>query len=216
MGFYADHVFPLIDERLDTPELQNLRRDALRGVEGRVLELGFGAARNLPFYPASVMELTAIEPTGSPNSKWGRKRISSWPGRLNLVAERGEHLPFEAGEFDTVVMSYVLCTVTDERAVLQEIRRVLRPGGRYIFMEHVASIDSDIRVLQENVSRTGIWRWLACGCEPNREAEAAIRNAGFEIDELTSVALSPQRRDPIVKFAYKICPMIYGVSRNPA
>jgi ubiquinone/menaquinone biosynthesis C-methylase UbiE len=133
-----------------------------------------------------------------------------------VVAGRCEHLPFEDDEFDTVVMSYVLCTVTDVPAVLAEIRRILRPGGQYIFMEHVASTDSDLRALQEGVARTGIWRRVACGCEPNRDAETAIRDAGFEIDRLKSAALSPHRRDPIVRFAYKICPMIYGVAKNPA
>lgn len=215
MGFYADHVFPFLDGLLDTPELRELRRDALRNVEGRVLELGFGAARNLPFYPSSVKKLTAVEPTGSPHSRGGRKRISTWPGRLNLVAERGESLPFEAAEFDTVVMSFVLCTAGDVPGVLGEIRRVLRPGGRYVFMEHVASSDPDVRALQDRAMRRGIYRRLACGCELNRETETAIVSAGFEFGEVKSVAITPARRDPVLRRIYKLSPGVYGYAVSP-
>jgi ubiquinone/menaquinone biosynthesis C-methylase UbiE len=216
MGFYADHVFPFMEEMLTTPEQQELRRDALRDVEGRVLEVGFGAASNLPFYPSSLKELTAIEPTGSPGSRWGRKRIEAWPGRLNLVIDRGEHLPFGNGEFNTVVMSLVLCTVTDVPAVLGEIRRVLRPNGRYVFIEHVASSDPAIRALQDRAVRAGIWRRLGCGCEPNRETQAAIVGAGFEINELKEVDITPARSNPVVRCAYKLAPSIYGSASSPA
>jgi ubiquinone/menaquinone biosynthesis C-methylase UbiE len=216
MGFYADHVFPFLDEMLDTPELQGLRREALQNVEGRVLEVGFGSARNLPFYPSSVRELNAIEPAGSPNSRWGRRRISEWPGKLNLVAEPGEGLSFADGDFDTVVMSFVLCTVSDVRAVLCEIQRVLRPGGQYIFMEHVASCEPEVRALQDRAARVGIWRRLACGCELNRETEVAIVDAGFEISELKKATISPARRDPILRRIYKLSPAIYGSATRPA
>ena len=216
MGFYADHIFPLIDENLDVPELQELRRHALRLVGGRVLEVGFGAARNLPFYPESVGELTAVEPTASSEGRSARKRINRWPGRLTLMAERGESLSFGSDEFDTVVVSYVLCTVTDVAGVLAEIRRVLRPGGRYIFMEHVASADPVILARQNRAARLGFWRRLTCGCEPNRNTELAIREAGFDVVEQEHVVITPARRDPVVRWAYRMCPMIHGSAMNPA
>lgn len=216
MGFYAKHVFPLLEEMLATPEQRQLRRDALQHVEGRVLEVGLGAASNLPFYPASVKQLTAVEPADSPRSRWGRKRIEAWAGELDLVSDRGENLPFGSGEFDTVVTSFVLCSVADVPMVLSEVRRVLRPGGRYVFLEHVASSDRAVRARQDRVARAGLWYRMTCGCAPNRETQAAISRAGFEIDALTEAPIIPARPDPVVRYVYKLCPAIYGSATNPA
>jgi ubiquinone/menaquinone biosynthesis C-methylase UbiE len=111
-----------------------------------------------------------------------RRRAAELRREVTLVEAPAEALPFEDGSFDTVVSLAVLCTVDDPSRVLQEIPRVLRPGGRFVFLEHVRSSDPKLAQWQDRLERP--WGWIAGGCHPNRRTLEAIERAGFEVVEL--------------------------------
>ncbi|MBK7875343.1 MAG: class I SAM-dependent methyltransferase [Planctomycetes bacterium] len=153
------------------------RKDALfAGLKGRVLELGAGAGANLARLCADV-EYAAVEP-----NPWLRRELERTArelGRAALVRDGvAEALPFEDASFDAVVTTLVLCSVSDVERTLAEIRRVLRPGGTYVFLEHVAARAGSARRFRQRLARP-FTRSLACGCHPDRELEPALRSAGF-------------------------------------
>ncbi len=153
------------------------RARLLTEARGTVLEIGGGTGANLPHY-RDVERVTVSEP-----DPFMRRRLRPKLGAARVpvvVSEAGaEALPFPDGSFDTVVSTLVLCTVPDQRAALDEIRRVLRPGGRLLFIEHVRAEGSVAR-WQDRIEP--LWSCLLGGCHPNRDTLAAIEAAGFEID----------------------------------
>ena len=157
------------------------RSRLLIGARGAVLEIGGGTGANLPHY-RGVERVIVSEP-----DPFMRKRLhpklqdARFP--VELSAAGAQALPFPDASFDTVVSTLVLCTVPDQGAALDEIRRVLRPGGRLLFIEHVRSAGSAAR-WQDRLEP--LWRRLLGGCHPNRETVAAIGEAGFEIDVFES------------------------------
>jgi ubiquinone/menaquinone biosynthesis C-methylase UbiE len=157
------------------------RRRLLAGARGAVLEIGGGTGANLVHY-RSVDRVTIAEP-----DPFMRKRIGPKLENARVpveVSEAGaEALPFPDGSFDTVVSTFVLCTVPDQEAALDEVRRVLRPGGRLLFIEHVRAAGSMAR-WQDRLEP--LWRRLLGGCHPNRDTVAAIEDAGFEIETFES------------------------------
>jgi ubiquinone/menaquinone biosynthesis C-methylase UbiE len=157
------------------------RRRLLAGARGAVLEIGGGTGANLAHY-RSVDRVTIAEP-----DPFMRKRIGPKLENARVpveVSEAGaEALPFPDGSFDTVVSTFVLCTVPDQEAALDEVRRVLRPGGRLLFIEHVRAAGSMAR-WQDRLEP--LWRRLLGGCHPNRDTVAAIEDAGFEIETFES------------------------------
>jgi ubiquinone/menaquinone biosynthesis C-methylase UbiE len=157
------------------------RRRLLAGARGAVLEIGGGTGANLAHY-RSVDRVTIAEP-----DPFMRKRIGPKLENARVpveVSEAGaEALPFPDGSFDTVVSTFVLCTVPDQEAALDEVRRVLRPGGRLLFIEHVRAAGSMAR-WQDRLEP--LWRRLLGGCHPNRDTVAAIEEAGFEIETFES------------------------------
>jgi ubiquinone/menaquinone biosynthesis C-methylase UbiE len=157
------------------------RRRLLTGARGAVLEIGGGTGANLPHY-RDVDRVTVAEPDTFMRKRLGRKLADV---RVSVeVSEAGaEALPFPDTSFDTVVSTLVLCTVPDQEAVLGEVRRVLRPGGRLLFIEHVRAEASTAR-WQDRLERP--WGWLFAGCHPNRETVAVIEEAGFEIEAFES------------------------------
>jgi len=208
MGLYADRVFPWIAEReLTRPEVNAQRTALLQGVAGEVLEIGFGSGANLPYYPECVTQLTAVEPS-SGMTRLAAKRVSEWKGTLDLHQLAGERLPFENERFDTIVITLTLCSVDDVGAVLSEMRRVLRPGGRAHFMEHVASTHPKTRAWQERLN--ALHRVIACGCQLNRGVEAGFFKAGFAVDGLERFMLSARP-----KFLAALYPAIRGVATKP-
>jgi ubiquinone/menaquinone biosynthesis C-methylase UbiE len=156
------------------------RREALlSGARGEVLEIGGGTGANLPHY-RGVERVTLSEPDPFMREKlWPKLGGASVPVEVSDAG--AESLPFPDGAFDTVVSTLVLCTVPDQRAALREVRRVLRPGGRLLFIEHVRGEGRAAR-WQDRV--TPLWRRLFAGCHPNRDTVAAIEAAGFRLDSL--------------------------------
>lgn len=175
------------------------RTSVLADARGTVVELGAGTGLNLAHYPADV-ELILTEPE-EPMARRLEERLAAVgrPGRV--LRAPAEALPVPDASADTVVSTLVLCTVDDLDASLAEIRRVLRPDGRLLFIEHVAAPrGSRLRRVQEVVH--GPWHAIACGCHDNRETEAALLRAGFEVEGL--------QRGRLEAAAPPMRPLIFG------
>ena len=157
------------------------RRRLLAGARGAVLEIGGGTGANLAHY-RDVDRVTIAEPDPFMRNRIGPK-LEDARVPVEVSAAGAEALPFPDGSFDTVVSTLVLCTVPDQEAALDEVRRVLRPGGRLLFIEHVRAAGSAAR-WQDRLEP--LWRRLLGGCHPNRDTIAAIEEAGFEIETFES------------------------------
>ncbi|HEY5943696.1 MAG TPA: class I SAM-dependent methyltransferase [Solirubrobacterales bacterium] len=199
-GFSAlyDRCFKAAEEA----GLRDMRRDVLAGARGRVLELGAGTGLNLELYPPGVDDLTLVEP--DPHMiKQLRKRVVELGNAAEVVEAPGEKLPFEDGSFDTVVVTLVLCTVPDQKGTLQEIKRILKPDGQFLFLEHVRSPEPGLARWQDRLEKP--WRFLGDGCHCNRDTEAALKAAGFELRDVEHPELP--KAPPIVR------PMAKGIAR---
>jgi ubiquinone/menaquinone biosynthesis C-methylase UbiE len=153
------------------------RKRLLAGARGAVLEIGGGTGANLMHF-RGVDRVVVAEPDPFMRKRLDQK-LEDARVPIEILAAGAETLPFPDGSFDTVVSTLVLCTVPDQGAALDEIRRVLRPGGRLLFIEHVRASGSAAR-WQDRLGP--LWRRLFGGCHPNRETVAAIEEAGFEIE----------------------------------
>ncbi|MGE5274594.1 MAG: class I SAM-dependent methyltransferase [Verrucomicrobiota bacterium] len=162
------------------PLIREKRRQLLAAADGRVLEVGAGTGFNLPHYPESVEDLTVTD--GMDGMLRRAERRAGEAGR-HVTAKKAsvESLPFEDASFDTVVASLLLCSVDDQGRAVAEIRRVLRPGGQYLFLEHVRSDDSKVARSQDRWE--GVWGVVAMGCHPNRDTLSRIERT-FEVAEL--------------------------------
>ncbi len=180
MGIYSERIFPwLLDKTLSHPRIE-ARRAALVGqARGEVLEIGFGSGMTLPFYqPANVTSLTVVEPSEGMNRR-AAARLATSPVPVKSVPGAGEGLPFADASFDTVVTCLTLCSVSDVPQVLAEIRRVLKPGGRFLFLEHVLSEDAGRRRWQHRL--TPLQKVVGVGCHFDRDSAAMVRAAGFDL-----------------------------------
>ncbi len=180
MGIYSERIFPwLLDRSLSHPRIEARRAALVGAAQGEVLEIGFGSGATLPFYdPAKVVRLTVVEPSEGMNRR-AAARLAASPVSLVSVPGAGESLPFAGASFDTVVCCLTLCSVADPPQVLAEVRRVLRPGGSFLFLEHVASADPGRRRWQERLNP--IQRVVAVGCNLNRDTAALVAAAGFDL-----------------------------------
>jgi ubiquinone/menaquinone biosynthesis C-methylase UbiE len=164
--------------------LGDWRRELLATAKGRVLEVGAGTGLNLKYYSKSVTDVTAVEPDRHMRAQLAR-RIEQAPNPgVRLVDARAEQLPFSDDSFDTVVATLVLCSVDDVEAALQEFRRVLKPGGRFLFVEHVAAREHSGRLAWQRRLEP-VWKRVADNCHLTRRPADAMREAGFELVDLT-------------------------------
>jgi len=197
-------VYDPLSARTERKFGADLKRELLANARGRVLEIGVGTGLSFPHYPPDV-ELAGVEP--SPHMlKRARRRAAELGRKVELVEAPAEQLPFGDDSFDTVVSLAVLCTVHEPPQALGEIRRVLRPGGRFVFLEHVRSDDPQLARRQDRWERP--WGWIAGGCHPNRRTLDSIEAAGFEIDELD--------QDPLTAVPRLVQPHIKGWGRTPS
>lgn len=169
------------------------RARLLAGLAGRVIEVGAGNGLNFAHYPASVSEVVAVEPEDRLRALAERAAAAA-PVPVRVVAAHADALPYDAGRFDAGVLSLVLCSVPDPGRSLAELRRALRPGGELRFFEHVRSANAVLGVLEDVV--TPLWSRAGGGCHLNRDAAAAIRRAGFAIEEIERFAYRPVRLAP--------------------
>jgi len=177
------------------------RQALLAAAVGDVLEIGAGTGTNLLYYGQNVRTLTFTEPE-RPMARRLQKRILERRPDAKLLRAPAEDLPFNDHSFDTVVATLVLCTVDDQPRALRELRRVLRPGGRLLFIEHVRSDDERLARLQDRMMPLNIR--VAHGCHCNRPTLEGIRKAGFEVAELQHDTL--KHTPPFVR------PLIVGVA----
>ncbi|WP_159850674.1 class I SAM-dependent methyltransferase [Nocardia sp. CY41] len=184
MGVYAEHVVPrIVDLACGLQDLKPLRERACAGLHGRVVEIGFGSGLNVPFYPAAIEKVCAVEPA---DLGW---RLAS--GRLadaTVPVERagldGQALPFPDDTFDCALSTWTMCTIPDIAAALDEVRRVLVPGGTLHFVEHGLAPDEKVRVWQNRLNP--VQKRLFGGCHLNRDIRGLVTDAGFEIRDAES------------------------------
>lgn len=182
MGLWSDQLLPrLVAWGMRGEEFSTQRRDALSSVSGRVLELGFGAGLNVPCYPAGVTELLALEPAQL-NRRLAAARIAAAAFPVRWVGLRGEEIPLDDAAVDVVTSTWTLCTIPALDRALAEVRRVLRPGGRFVFLEHGLSPDPRLARWQNRLN--GLQRRLFGGCHLNRAIGELVRAGGFTIETL--------------------------------
>lgn len=183
MGIYSKHIFPrVLDWSLGNATLHEQRREVLAPLAGHVLEIGLGTALNLPHYPEAVTKLTAID-----NERMLPRRVAMRIAGARMPVEQLQldasgRLPFEDSAFDGVVTTFTLCSIPDVASALREIRRVIKPDGKYVFLEHGRSDDPRVARWQDLLNP--IQRVVACGCNLNRVIDGLIRQSGFEIVKL--------------------------------
>jgi ubiquinone/menaquinone biosynthesis C-methylase UbiE len=184
MGLYDALFASIYDRAFERAERDGLaarREDLVRGVSGRVLEIGAGTGLNLDYYPDSLERLVLTEPS-EPMARRLEDRVDASPLDAEVVIAPAEKLPFEDASFDAVVGALVLCTVPDLDATLAEIKRVLAPGGALFLMEHVRSESPDRAKWQDRLETP--WRWVGNGCHCNRDTAAIVESAGFNWEDL--------------------------------
>ena len=172
--------------KVEQAGLQALRQRLLADATGRVLEVGAGTGANLPFYGPGVESLTITEPEPAMLRRLERRVTEQGP-QTKVLRAPAEDLPFDDDSVDVVVSTLVLCGVDDQPRALRELRRVLRPGGRLTFIEHVRSDEPGLARWQDRLN--GLNRFVAC-CDCNRNTLASIEAEGFEVTDVEHARLN--------------------------
>lgn len=162
---------------LSDPFTRDVRIPLIQQARGSVLEIGAGDGGNLPFYDREV-QVTLLEPNPYMIRYLDDACSQSDNACIQVVEGFGEKLPFPAASFDTVIVTHVLCSVSDQAQVLSEVRRVLRPGGRFLFVEHVAAHPAS-RTYRWQQAITPVWRHVGDGCHLTRDTGTMVEAAGF-------------------------------------
>jgi ubiquinone/menaquinone biosynthesis C-methylase UbiE len=174
--------------------LTAMRAELLAEARGRVIEIGAGTGVNVDLYGDAVEDLTLVEPDPHMAARL-RGRLAGRGAATRLVEAPAEALPFEDGTFDTAVATLVLCTVPDPVTAIAELGRVLKPGGRLLFIEHVRAADPDSARWQDRLEKP--WRFMADGCYCNRDTTATLRASAFTVDRLDQTKMP--KAMPIVR-----------------
>lgn len=185
--------------------LREIRRLALSEARGRTIDVGAGTGVNIALFPAQVDELVLAEPDPHMAAKL-RPKLRASGVEAELIEAPAERLPFESASFDTAVFTLVLCTVPDPAAALDEAARILRPGGKLLFVEHVRAGDPGLARWQDRLEKP--WRFLADGCHCNRDTVAAIEASPFELGRVEHERMP--KAAPIVR------PMVRGSATRVA
>ncbi len=165
---------------------RKMRADVLREARGRVLEVGIGSGPSLDFYSGDVTEVVGVEPNETARRKLQqRARTGDYPFRVEGVDGDAGNLPFPDASFDTVSVQLVLCTVPHPEHALRELRRLVKPDGRLLFIEHVRHADKKVARLQDRLNP--LWRRCAGGCRLNQDSRRLIEDAGFRLERLEEV-----------------------------
>jgi SAM-dependent methyltransferase len=182
MGLYADHVLPrVVDVACGLKTARPLRQRVCEGLEGQVVEVGFGSGLNVPYYPEAVTRVAAVEPADL-GWKLAQKRLRSARVPVERSGLDGQSLPFPDDSFDTALSTWTMCTIPDVGRALAEVRRVLKPGGTLRFVEHGLAPDEGVQRWQHRLEP--VQKRLFGGCHLTRRVPDMLTAAGFEIVEL--------------------------------
>jgi ubiquinone/menaquinone biosynthesis C-methylase UbiE len=204
MGFYRDHILARqMPKVMGTPEHMDLRGQTAAGLRGDIVEIGFGAGLNLVALPDRVRSVRAVDP-----DKLGRElaagRIEASPADVRFVGLDAQELPLETASLDGALSTWTVCSIPDMALALQELRRVLKPGGRFHFLEHGLAPERNIACRQRLLNP--FQKLYAAGCRLDVRIDEVIREAGFEIAELDNFYMSGPKH---ASYMYR------GVAINP-
>jgi len=181
MGFYSDIILPrLCHLAMRNKQLVPYRERVIGAAEGRVLEIGVGSGMNLPFYRAPAREVLALEPAPRLIAMANASGASSMP--VTFLEASAEAIPLDQHSVDTVVTTWTLCSIPQAGTALAEMRRVSRPAGKLLFVEHGLAPEEAVRRWQDRL--TPAWRYISGGCHLNRPIRSMIEAAGFRIDRI--------------------------------
>jgi len=207
VGFWTDQVVPRVtDKMLGSSAVMKLRRRAVDSLAGDVVEIGFGSGLNVPLYPAGVTHVYAVDPSLVAR-ELARPRVDASPTPVDFVGLDGAQLPLDDASVDAALSTFTLCTIPDVTSALSEVRRVLKPGGTFHFLEHGLCPDPDVARKQHRFN--GIQQRLAGGCHLDRPIDALVEEAGFELDEIEHDQM------PGPKFMLPWGYLYEGVARRP-
>lgn len=183
MSFYEDRILPhMINMACGAKPITRQRQKVVPQAEGRILEIGMGSGLNIEHYdPAKVEKLWGLEPSHGMRAK-AQPRLDSAPFELEWLDLPGEEIPLEDDSVDTVVLTYTLCTIPDGQRALEQMRRVLKPGGRLLFSEHGKAPDAAVRKWQDRINP--LWMKMAGGCHLNRDIPGMLAAGGFSVKEI--------------------------------
>jgi ubiquinone/menaquinone biosynthesis C-methylase UbiE len=207
MSFYEDRILPhIIDKAWSVGQVMKLRSQVVPMARGTVLEIGMGSGINLRFYNPDKVDLVyGLEPSEGMRRK-ARNNLQASPVAVEWLGLPGEQIPLDDNSVDTVVLTFTLCTIPDYKSALAQMKRVLKPGGELLFLEHGESPDSDVRKWQHRI--TPGWKKLAGGCHLNRPITELIAEAEFDVEELNNFYMPKAPR--FAAYIYK------GRAKNPS
>ncbi len=182
MGFYGDRVLPrIIDSACGGKDMEPHRRRVCAGLTGDVVEIGFGSGLNVPFYPAAVNRVAAVDPAGT-GWKLAEKRLSASTVPVQWSGLDGQSLPFPDDSYDSALSTWTLCTIPDVAAALREVHRVLKPGGALHFVEHGLAPDEGVQRWQRRLEP--VQKRVFGGCHVTRPIVRLLTDAGFTVTDV--------------------------------
>jgi ubiquinone/menaquinone biosynthesis C-methylase UbiE len=182
VGIYGDHVLPRMINCLCGLKMNDpLRERTCQGLEGDVVEIGFGSGLNIPFYPSSVNRVSAVEPADI-GWKLASKRLEATQVPIERSGLDGQSLPFPDNSFDSALSTWTMCTIPDIDAALSEVRRVLKPGGKLHFIEHGLAPDEPVQRWQHRIEP--VQKRVFGGCHLTRPVVPLLTTAGFTISDV--------------------------------
>ena len=204
MGFYSTHIVPrFIDKALGTPAMQQGRDAVAAGLSGTVLEIGFGSGLNVPSYPPEIELVYAVEPALTAR-KIAVPRIAASPIPIQYAGLHGETVALDDNSCDGALCTFTLCTIPGVEQALAELRRVLKPGGRFHFLEHGLAPDAKTQTWQRRLDP--LEKRLADGCHLTRDPVELVKAAGFELEFVHSEFTKGPKPWVFMTFAQAINP----------
>lgn len=188
MGFYEQKILPkFINSACAAPPILKQREKVVPFAEGRVLEIGMGSGLNLPFYNADKVDMVfGLEPSQGMRDL-AAPIAQAAPFEVRFLDLPGEEIPLEDNSVDSIVLTYTLCTIPDGPKALEQMRRVLKPGGKLLFSEHGKAPDAKVQKWQNRINP--IWKIIGGGCHINKPIDTMISAAGFKMDSLETLYL---------------------------
>jgi len=188
MGIYAKYILPrVIDLAMRNKDTARLRAEWVSQACGEVLEIGIGSGLNLPFYSSQVQHVYGVDPSVE-LQRMAHKRAVAQPIKVDFLSQSAEEpVPLSNASIDTVVVTWTLCSIPNPSRALQQAKRLLKPSGRLIFVEHGCSNDPGIATWQERL--TPLWKRIGGGCHLDRKIDDLVIGAGFHIIELKTCYL---------------------------